>query len=372
MNYRQQFTVLSIAIIVILAGITADHYFFSPSRLALGRDDIDDVNKIVNQVANTSAIVDPKVASSTLAEQHARPQLVVLAFDGSLSLPMWQNTRDFAREMASSAKPVHFTYFINGVYLLAPHDQHLYQAPGMPIGVSNIGFSSSKQDVLQRIDQINTAISEGHEIGSHNAGHFSGDKWSYDEWKGQLSLFNSIVYGANTVDPDYHLNLKQGDVVGFRAPNLAVNHHMYQALHDLGYRYDTSGLGFGKVWPTKDALGLWQFPIPTIWIERNGHRRPVNGMDYSIFVFQTGAKSTAFKGAPAWNELYKQTYDAYMAHFNKNYEGNHAPVFVANHFSTWNDGVYWEVMKDFARQVCGKPEVKCISYKELADYMDKL
>src|ERR1700759_2357249 len=63
------------------------------------------------------------LASSTiLPSAHAKtrphsvnrpPQFVVLAFDGSKSLGMWQETRKFAKDMTAAGKPVKFTYFIN-------------------------------------------------------------------------------------------------------------------------------------------------------------------------------------------------------------------------------------------------------------------
>lgn len=300
------------------------------------------------------------------------PQFVVLAFDGSRSLKMWQATRDFAKEMASSGAPLHFTYFINAVYLLDPAHYALYQAPGEKAGVSNIGFATSKADVQARIDQINGAIAEGHEIGSHNAGHFTGDKWNSDEWKGQLTLFNSIVYGLGTLDGDYKLNLKRGDIVGFRAPDLAINTHMYEALRDMGYRYDTSKVAQGSAWPVKDVYGIWQFALPTLRIKdvKTQHMRYTIGMDYSLYVLQTGAHDRVVRDTPEWQQLYDATLNTFTSYFNANYQSNHAPVYMANHFSAWNDGVYFEAMKTFAKQVCGLKDVHCISFRELADYMD--
>jgi hypothetical protein len=35
-------------------------------------------------------------------------------------------------------------------------------------------------------------------------------------------------------------------------------------------------------------------------------------------------------------------------------------------------GAYNEALKDFARTVCGLPEVRCVTYRVLADYLDRL
>ena len=61
-----------------------------------------------------------------------------------------------------------------------------------------------------------------------------------------------------------------------------------------------------------------------------------------------------------------------MKYFAEHYSTNRAPIFIGHHFSQWNDGVYWSVMQDFAREVCGKPEVKCVTFKELANYLNFL
>ena len=43
---------------------------------------------------------------------------------------------------------------------------------------------------------------------------------------------------------------------------------------------------------------------------------------------------------------------------------------IAGHFAKWNDGVYWEAMKAFASEVCGRADVRCVSYRELVNYMN--
>src|SRR6185436_137482 len=68
----------------------------------------------------------------------------------------------------------------------------------------------------------------------------------------------------------------------------------------------------------------------------------------------------------------KQMIDTYRAYFKNNYYGNRAPVHIGHHFSKWNGGAYWSAMKMFANEVCGRPEVKCATYKELVQFMESL
>ena len=67
-------------------------------------------------LALTACSGDPSVGDQ-VGFHHERverpPQYVLLAFDGSKSLPFWEESRDFARE-----NDIKFTYFISGVYFL--------------------------------------------------------------------------------------------------------------------------------------------------------------------------------------------------------------------------------------------------------------
>jgi hypothetical protein len=92
-------------------------------------------------------------------------------------------------------------------------------------------------------------------------------------------------------------------------------------------------------------------------------------MDYNFYFKQSNAIDVAKRGTPLWDEYYNQVLTSYRNYFRHSYTGNRAPLFIGHHFSLWNDGVYWEAMKTFAREVCGKPGVKCVSYKELMEEM---
>ena len=61
----------------------------------------------------------------------------------------------------------------------------------------------------------------------------------------------------------------------------------------------------------------------------------------------------------------------YLDYFRANYVGNRAPLHIGHHFTPYQGGVYNEALKEFARRVCGLPEVKCAAYGELADFMDR-
>ncbi len=320
--------------------------------------------------------VQPDKATSTIAEPERPPQFVVLAFDGSRSLPMWNATRQFAKELEVKGVSLKFTYFINSVYLLTEAHRMLYQPPAPEAdGSSKIGFASSEKELMDRIAHINGALEEGHEIGSHLNGHFDGSKWKEDDWRKEFTSFYQLVFHAqqnNEIkDRVWQINplkLVPKDIAGFRAPNLATTSGLWPVLNAFGYRYDTSRVAKPDVWPKKTEQGIWEFPVAGIFdATRN---RTILAMDYNFYVAQSGAKDITTRDTKLWEAFFNEMLNAYTEYFQKNYQGNRAPIFIGHHFSEWNGGVYWDAMKRFAENVCGLPEVKCVTYSELADYLD--
>lgn len=89
-------------------------------------------------------------------------------------------------------------------------------------------------------------------------------------------------------------------------------------------------------------------------------------MNYSFYVAQSAA-------APAPRELpglQQQVLASYDDAFERVYRGNRAPLIVGNHFAPWNGGIYRQALSDFMLDVCSQPDVRCVSFAELADWLD--
>jgi hypothetical protein len=299
------------------------------------------------------------------------PQFVILSFDGSKSLEMWKDTREFAQKMNDEGKPLHFTYFISGIYFLTKENKDVYESPRGGRGVSKIGFAESKENIALRVEEIKKAYDEGHEIASHGAGHFFGKFWSEEEWKKEFTSFQNLISdvsknNSNVLIPD--ISFLRDGVVGFRAPELGVNNSMYKTLKDFNFTYDTSGIGRPDAHPTKDEYGIWHIPLNTI--EIGEWNTPAISMDYSLWILQSNGTEEAIRGTEIWNKYFNDVKNSYLEYFERNYANKRAPVVIGNHFSLWNDGVYWEAMKSFAEEVCGRPEVYCVTFKEYVRYLN--
>jgi len=191
-----------------------------------------------------------------------------------------------------------------------------------------------------------------------------------------------------------HWKFGPDEIIGFRAPQLGNDQAMYEELPSPGYEagkmdtghilYDTSQTTVPQAWPTRKG-GMWQFALASIpivgTVARDGGPRKNLAMDFNFYFMQTNGKdiigNLVKEGvdpavvAAKTRQLEDQMYYSYVNYFFGNYNGNRAPVNIGHHFSKWNGGAYWNAMRRFAKLVCGLPEVRCSTYKELKTFMEE-
>lgn len=286
------------------------------------------------------------------------PQYIAIAFDGSKSLEMWQQTLDFAAN-----NNIHFTYFVSGVYFLTDENAGYYQGPRRNQGRSDIGFGGTAEDVAARIAFVRRAFREGHEIASHANGHWNGASWSKDEWLHEMNQFQNIMVNTHKINEIENTDKREwrkivAGITGFRAPLLAGGSTMRAALSDLGYTYDTSETALRNYWPQQTASGLWNFPLASLPLSGGS----VLSMDYNFFVLHRS--STA---APRVSM--ERAYNNYFTH---NYNGIRAPMHIGHHFTRWRRGAYWLALKNFSTAACAGEDVVCGTYKGLEELMAKV
>lgn len=305
---------------------------------------------------------------NTFAGQVSRPpQYILLAFDGSLNLDMWNETLELAKK-----NNIKISYFLSGVYFLLDSNSHDYIEPTKGPGRSQIGFAGDSQiNLVHRVAFVNRAYDEGHAIGSHANGHFEGTNWTLSQWELEFKEFNHLifdVFAQKEFAPSLSINpylFRPDEIVGFRAPYLATNSNMYKALKENKFSYDTSQTNSMDYWP-ENIAGVWNFPLADLRIYGTG--KDTLSMDYNFYFSQSGANPDLKNTEKYRQEMLK----TYMGYFSTNYYGNRAPIHLGHHFSKWNGGAYWNALGDFVKNVCGKPEVKCVSYNSLLKYMNLL
>jgi len=282
----------------------------------------------------------------------------VVSFDGAGGTSLWEYWRSVARRVHA-----HFTFFVSGVYLLDESKRRLYHPPRHEAGSSDIGFAQPDGDLTARgtLAEIAAGYLEGHEIGTHFNGHFCAPypgnvgEWNADDWRQELAQFDALMFA----DPET-LPFGQDEIVGGRTPCLQGNlRALYPVLADEGFRYDASQIAPLGSWPKRE-LGIWS--VPLLELPFQGHTFRVLSMDYNFMANQTGRDA----------EVERETYSTLLRAFRTEYYGRRAPLSYANHFETWHDGAYDRALARLLLETCGLREVRCVSIRELVDWLDGL
>lgn len=359
-----------------------------------------------------AAVLTAAPTAASAAEEFAQikrpPQFVVISFDNGRELRKWRELRLWARDLERRGKPAKFTFFVSAANFLSYAERRRYKPPRLRAGRSNIGFGGTAVDVRDRVSAINAIIADGHEFGSHAVGHFRGGKgrcfkgagvtcganWTLNEWLYEHRVFEQLMadvarnLGAAdeavatietnkpTFDPVLHR-----DMIGFRAPHLSINAAMFDGLKRRGFRYDASWATGAAIdaWPVRHATGLWLFKLPRL-SAKTMVGRPARGrtlaMDYNFCARDTARHGHTCirinRSAQNRDRFGRQMLATYLAYFRQIFAGNRAPIHIGHHFSEFQAGTYHRALIAFVEAVCGQPEVRCVTYRELTRYMDRL
>ncbi|MFF3316573.1 hypothetical protein ACFYV5_13810 [Streptomyces sp. NPDC003035] len=296
------------------------------------------------------------------------PQFVVFSWDGAGedSQKLFSHFRKVGKKYDAT-----MTYFLSGVYLLPEEKRKLYNPPQHAAGRSDIGFNDT-EGIRATVRELRGAWQEGNEVGTHFNGHFCGKEggvgnWSVEDWKSEIIQAKSFVKnwktnsGLTAEQPlpfDYDKEL-----VGARTPCLEGRKNFVRAASQMGFRYDTSGVN-DQIWPKKDH-GLWDLSMQLVPVP--GRAFQTLAMDYNFLVNQSGTT----KGDPSMHKFWgNQMRDGLVQAFNRSYHGNRAPLIIGNHFESWNGGTYMRAIEETIATVCVQKDVKCVSFRQLADWLD--
>ncbi|WP_052397787.1 hypothetical protein [Streptomyces sp. NRRL F-5123] len=346
------------------------------------------------------------------------PQFVVFSWDGAVQddRRLLSYVREFGERDGAA-----MTYFVSGVSLLPAGHADRYAPPRHPRGTSDTGLPRDPATVAGTVRELRLAWADGSEIGTYFNGHFCGQDagaspdtadvsggaggadgaggtgeaagaespggtgpaeaedgpdtasggWTAAEWGAEIRQAGEFTrqWKTNTglvaSDPlpfDY-----AKAVVGGRPPCLTDPAGLPAAAAAAGFRYLADPTPQPQVWPARSG-GLWRFPLQEVPVPGRDTETPAS--DQGFLSVQSG---TPVAGAQdpqrnaAWQE---QMHDGLMAGFERAYQGNRAPLVVASRLESWNGGAYLKAVEDTVRDVCGKPDVRCVSFEQLADWLD--
>ncbi|MEV0009182.1 hypothetical protein AB0M10_12395 [Streptomyces sp. NPDC051840] len=313
----------------------------------------------------------PKLsAPKRLKSGQKPPQFVVFSWDGAGedSQKLFSHFRAVAKKYDAT-----MTYFLSGVYLLPEEKKALYDPPQHEAGRSDIGFNDT-EGIRDTLTELRAAWLDGNEIGTHFNGHFCGPDggvgtWSIEEWKSEIGQAKAFVKGWKTNAPALKAEAPlpfdyDKELIGARTPCLEGRKNMVAAARTMGFRYDSSGIG-NQVWPAKKD-GLWDIPLQLVPMP--GRDFETLSMDYNFMFNQSG---TTTQGDPDKHEYWgSQMRDGLLQAFDRAYNGNRAPLIIGNHFESWNGGTYMRAVEETIRTVCTQRDVRCVSFRQLADWLD--
>ena len=296
-----------------------------------------------------------------LGDGEKPPQFVLFSFDGAGSHEHWQRVLPLAQKVNA-----HVTGFLSGLYLLPDHLRGEYEGPGHGRGRASISFGGTDAEVTTRINDLNTAFRQGHEIGTHYNGHFcagnepSGGRWSRADWTSELDQFFTIVRGAAARG----LAVPETAFKGGRTPCLEGDPEKYlPVMGERAMTFDTSVTTEGVAWPELRD-GVWEFWVPVVRVPALSGKKVIM-MDYNLWYSLNGAKEEPARDA----EFTAVTLDTYRAAYQAAYNTNRAPLTVGNHFNDWSGGAFSRATEQFMNEVCVRPQTVCATYTEVIKWM---
>jgi hypothetical protein len=220
---------------------------------------------------------------------------------------------------------------------------------------------------------MNEFFRDGHEIASHAVGHFEGKNWTQAQWKAELDQFDKIIDNVQSINQftgnEGMLHLGSKDIKGFRAPYLQGGTVINRMLASRGYRYDSSdpdaAYSASNLWPKKKD-GLWNFALARVPVSTSSTKKTL-AMDYNFYYAHSQAKDVELAQAKFFGD---EMLKSYLGYFVGNYNTNRAPIHIGHHFTPFQKGQYNRALFQFAHIICSLPEVRCVSYMDLTNFLD--
>ncbi|MEI8257187.1 MAG: polysaccharide deacetylase family protein, partial [Deltaproteobacteria bacterium] len=197
-------------------------------------------------------------------------------------------------------------------------------------------YGRDPDEIEGRIATVRVLASEGHELASHGVRHLHGRAWSSAAWRAEFDEYERYMH----------------DVVGlpaprgFRSPFLEWSPTLFESEAERHLAYDASRPVRTAAWPQQAARGVWEIGVPMVFFPTL--QRVILSFDDSFRIRHLTEADVE---------------PVYFAEFERRYRGSRAPMVIASH------GNYTAPALRLATQVCRRPDVRCATFHELADYM---
>ena len=301
------------------------------------------------------------------------PQFIIFSFDGAGSHQRWSEFM-----AAADATNSRFTGFLSGHLpdRRSGKDAGAYTGPGHATGKASIGYGGPESEIVTEVNDLNLAYSKGHEIGTHYNGHFcddnppGGNQWNTADWENELDQFFTFMTDWKTLNgytdaPDLQVPIDA--IKGGRTPCLTGStgraHPGVEGVRPDLRLVDARPVHRHRVARERRRdLGV---------LHAHGLLARVSRAPRWRWTTTSGSSSTraarSRRRRPELRDIVKKTYD-YM--YDQAYNGNRAPVLIANHFNKWNGDSFNPPAMDFMKEKCGQPDTYCATYQDVIAWME--
>ena len=271
------------------------------------------------------------------------PQIVLLTFDDSVNTSAYESVRQvLADHVNPNGHPIKATFFVSVSY--------------------DYDFPS-----------IRSLYDEGHEIAVHTMSHATGTNSSLVRWRQEIAGAKRTLSRLCGIPAE--------DIVGFRAPFLAPNDHVFRVLSERQFLYDASiiervsGLSTSPshlIWPYTLDGGLAQVASPSV-----APQGPYPGL-FEIPVWSQFSNTTAIITTdPSDAFTTAEVAAIWRTNFLARYQGNRAPYGIFLHASTsdqWlskpdQSAERIAALKDFIEWALLHPDTWFITCRDLIEFM---
>lgn len=186
--------------------------------------------------------------------------------------------------------------------------------------------------------------------------------WTKAEWRSELRAFKSVLRNAFEInglagEPNGWGEFSESEITGFRAPYLSPGSNLDAALVAEGYRYNACQRRVARPFSTATPGPDRGFCAAA---DRRRSGRASRDRDYNLFVRHSGG----FEREDADGAFEQRSLAAFQQAFDIQYAGDRVPLQIGFHFTLMNGGAYWRALERFARDVCARADVDCISYAD--------
>lgn len=204
----------------------------------------------------------------------------------------------------------------------------------------------------------------GHEIAAHTMTHTTGLNTDFETWIREIEGCRETL--------SRFAGIPREEIRGFRAPFLAHNGPMFEALAALGFAYNSSALEAPRYeTPSPDVSNfIWPYTLHDGlqhegWTGTGSDESLPSVLEIPMWKLKEGENYLGMDPGGSRESLY----NVFQENFELRYEGNRAPLGIWLHAATWLTEDTAGGLNDFLEWALQQPDVWVVTLSQLENWM---